>query len=125
MGGLLWSSALSTPMTEMPSLEKLTSSKGHQPLFLMITEGSLQDGDLDNGGHGAMHKRPVGGVEEIHDEGARSSGCCLMITCLQNILFKPNVSGEGSLSCKPLLPGDLEAVCRPQVLLLQNNICVL
>ena len=78
--GLLWSSALSTPMTEMPSLEKLTSSKGHQPLFVsvplhMITEWSLQDGNLDNGGHGAMHKRAVGRVEEIHGEGARTSGC--------------------------------------------------
>ena len=45
----------------------------------------------------------------------------LMIICLQTIFFKPNLSGEGSLSCKSLLPEDLEAVCGPQVY--QNKIC--
>ena len=37
--------------------------------LLMITEGSLQDGDLDNGGHGTMHKGSVGGTEKVHAEG--------------------------------------------------------
>ena len=110
-----------------------------------------------------MHKRAMGGAEEVHAEGAQfyffvlddiiddDSSCSwywmtsswMTSSCSCHHAFKlfcsskPNVSGEGSLSCKSLLLKDLEAVCgpqvyvwyvvcvyRPQVLLLRNKICM-
>ena len=40
--------------------------RGH---FIIVRP--LQDRHLDNGGHGAMHKGSVGGVEKVHAEGDR------------------------------------------------------
>ena len=44
----------------------------------------LQDRHLDNGGHGAMHKGSVGGVEKVHAEGDQI--CFLLPECVHCIL---------------------------------------
>ena len=65
--GPLLSSALNIPMIGMPSLAKLTCWTGNNHLLFLLSR--LQDGDLDNGGHGSLREGAVGGVEEVHVEG--------------------------------------------------------